>query len=57
MMVCWAEGMEMTLVWGVSMRRLPLLERHMRDADCVGGAPPAGCVFVAQSEQDGGVGG
>jgi hypothetical protein len=47
----------MMLVWGVSMRRLPLLERHMRDADCVGGAPPAGCVFVAQSEQDGGVGG
>jgi len=36
---------------------LPLLERHMRDADCIGGAPPGACVLVAQSEQDGGIGG
>ena len=50
-------GLEMMLVVGVSRRELPLLERHMRDADCVGGAPPGACVLVAQSEQDGGIGG
>jgi len=49
-------GSEMMLVFGVSKRILPSLERHMRDADCDGAAPPAGCVFVAQSEQNGGVG-
>jgi hypothetical protein len=48
---------EMMLVVGVSRRMLPLLERYMRDADCVGGVPPGACVLVAQSEQDGGVGG
>src|ERR1700733_5273011 len=56
-MVFWAAGLEMMLVAGVSRRMLPLLERHMRDADCVGGVPPGACVLVAQSEQDGGVGG
>lgn len=50
-------GSVMTLVWGVSRRMLPLLARNTRDADCVGGAPPGGCVLVAQSEHEGGVGG
>jgi hypothetical protein len=36
----------------------PLLDLHMRDADCVGGAlPPAACVLVAHSEHEGGIGG
>jgi hypothetical protein len=39
----------------VSKRILPSLERHMREADCDGGPPLAGCIFVAQSEQKGGV--
>src|SRR5208283_635301 len=56
-MVCPEPGSVITLVCGVSRRILPSLERHMRDADCVGGPPAAGCVFVAQSEQEGGVGG
>lgn len=46
----------MMLVLGVSKRILPSLDRHMRDADWDGGPPPAGWVFVAQSEQNGGVG-
>jgi len=29
----------------------------MRDADCEGAPPAAGCVLVAQSEHEGGVGG
>jgi hypothetical protein len=44
----------MMLALGVSKRILPSLERHMRDADCAGGPPAAGSVFVAQSEQNGG---
>jgi hypothetical protein len=56
-MVFWPAGLEMMLAVGVSMRMLPLLERHMRDADCVGGLPPGACVLVAQSEHEGGVGG
>jgi hypothetical protein len=47
----------MTLLKGVSMRVLPSLERHSRDADWVGGPPPAGCVLLAHSEHDGGAGG
>jgi hypothetical protein len=47
----------MTLVVGVSMRVLPSPERHMRDADWVGGPPAADCVLLAHSEHDGGVGG
>jgi len=46
----------MTLIWGVSTRMFPP-DRHMRDADSVGWPPPAGCVLLAQSEQEGGVGG
>ena len=58
MMVLWLPGRVMMLVCGVSRRRLPLLDRHMRDADCVGGAlPPAACVLVAHSEHEGGIGG
>ena len=46
------------LMFGVSRRRLPLLDCHMRDADGIGGAlPPAGCVLVAHSEHEGGIGG
>ncbi len=56
-MVFWLAGLVMMLVLGVSMRMLPLLDRHMREADWVGGLPPAACVLVAQSEHDGGVGG
>lgn len=47
----------MTLVWGVSIRILPLPDCHIRDADCVGGVPPAACVLVVQSEHEGGVDG
>jgi hypothetical protein len=48
----------MMLMFGVSRRRLPLLDRHMRDADGIGCAlPPAGCVVVAHSEYEGGIGG
>ncbi len=50
-------GSEITLAVGVSSRNLPSLDFHMRDADCVGAAPPAGCVLVEQSEQEGGAGG
>jgi hypothetical protein len=56
-MVCFEIGSEMTLVVGVSMRVLPSPERHRRDADWVGGPPPAGCDLVAHSEHDGGAGG
>ena len=42
---------------GVSSRNLPSLDFHMRDADCVGAPPAADCVFVEQSEQEGGVDG
>ena len=35
-------GSEMMLAFGVSKRILPSLERHMREADCDGGPPPAG---------------
>jgi len=41
-MVCFEMGSEITLVWGMSMRVLPSLERHMREAVWVGGPPPAG---------------
>lgn len=54
MIVCWAEGSEMMLVLGVSKRILPSLERHMRDDDCWEVPPPAGCILVEQSEQEGG---
>src|SRR5579864_5947304 len=47
----------MTLICGVSTRMFPLPERHMRDADSVGWPPLAGWVLLAQSEQEGGVGG
>ena len=50
-------GLVMMLLLGVSVRMLPLLERHMRDGDCIGGLAPAACVLVVQSEHDGGVGG
>ena len=56
--VFWLPGRVMMLVCGVSRRRLPLLDLHMRDADCVGAAlPPAACVLVAHSEHEGGIGG
>ena len=55
--MCFEMGSEMTLVVGVSMRVLPSLERHKREADWVGAAPEAGWVLVAHSEHDGGVGG
>jgi len=46
------------LMFGVSRRRLPLLDLHMRDADGIGVAlPPAACVLVAHSEHEGGIGG
>ena len=47
----------MTLICGVSTRTFPLLDRHMRDCDSVGWPPSAGCVLLAQSEHEGGVGG
>ena len=56
-MVRWPAGSLITLVWGVSIRILPLPDRHIRDADCVGGVPPAACVLVVQSEHEGGVDG
>jgi hypothetical protein len=46
---------EITLVWAVSTRVLPSLARHIRDADCVGGLPPAACVVLVHSEHEGGV--
>jgi hypothetical protein len=58
MIVFWLPGRVMMLMLGVSRRRLPLLDRHMRDADGIGGTlPPAGCVLVAHSEHEGGIGG
>jgi hypothetical protein len=47
----------MTLVVGVSMRMFPALDINMRDGECTGELPPAGCVLVMQLEQGGGVGG
>jgi len=44
----------MTLEVGVSSRNFPSLDFHILEADCVGVPPPAGCVFVEQSEQEGG---
>jgi hypothetical protein len=41
-MVCFEMGSEMTLDWGMSMRVLPSLERHMREAVWVGGPPASG---------------
>jgi len=56
-MVCCAAGSEITLLNGVSMRVLPSLDRHMREADWLGGPPPAGCILEAHSEHEGGAGG
>ena len=56
-MVCFAAGSEITLLCGVSIRVLPSLDRHMRDADCVGAPPAADCVLVAHSEHEGGTAG
>jgi len=56
-MVFWLAGIVMMLVCGVSRRMFPLPDRHTREANWVGGLPPAACVLVAQSEHDGGVGG
>ncbi|HWO35663.1 MAG TPA: hypothetical protein VNO32_43270 [Candidatus Acidoferrum sp.] len=39
------------------MRILPLLDRHIRDDDWVGGLPPGASDLVAHSEHEGGVGG
>jgi len=50
-------GSLMRLVLGVSIRILPPPDCHIRDADCVGGVPPAACVLVVQSEHEGGVDG
>jgi hypothetical protein len=47
----------MTLKLGVSMRILPLLERHIREDDCAVAPPPGDSDLVAQSEHEGGVGG
>jgi hypothetical protein len=47
----------MILELGVSMRIFPLLERHMREEDCALALPPGASDLVAQSEQEGGVGG
>jgi hypothetical protein len=52
-----AAGSVMMLAFGVSIRIFPALDCHMRDGDCTGGLPPAGCVLVAHSEHAGGVGG
>jgi hypothetical protein len=57
MMVFWLAGRVMMLLQGVSMRVLPLLDRQMREADCVGAPPPEASVCVAQSEHDGTTGG
>src|SRR5580704_52578 len=56
-MVCCAAGSEITLVVGVSMRVFPSPERHIREADWVGGPPAADWVLLAHSEHDGGAGG
>lgn|SRR5579871_591660 len=53
-MVCCDAGLEMILVFGVSKRILPSLARHMREDDCCEVPPPAGCILVEQSEQEGG---
>jgi hypothetical protein len=37
------------------MRMFPLLALHMRDADWVGRPAPAGWLFVAHSEHEGGI--
>ena len=47
----------MMLALGVSMRILPVLDRHIRDDDCAGALPPGACDLVAHSEHEGGVGG
>jgi hypothetical protein len=39
------------------MRIFPLLDRHMREEDCALALPAGACDLVAQSEQEGGVGG
>ncbi len=46
----------MMLALGVSMRILPVLDRHIRD-DCAGAPLPGACDLVAHSEHEGGVGG
>jgi hypothetical protein len=50
--VFWAAGLEIMLVVGVSMRILPLLERHIRDADWVGGLPP-GALWHSRNRTEG----
>ena len=47
-------GAVMMLALDVSKRICPELDCHIREGDCTGGAPPAGCVVVVQSEQEGG---
>ncbi|HVR22593.1 MAG TPA: hypothetical protein VMU26_04675 [Candidatus Polarisedimenticolia bacterium] len=39
------------------MRILPLLDRHIREDDWVGGLPPGASDLVAHSEHEGGIGG
>ena len=47
----------MILALGVSMRILPLLDRHMREEDCALALPPGASDLEAHSEQEGVVGG
>ena len=56
-MVFCSAGFEIMLALGVSMRILPELDRHMREEDWFAAPPPGASDLVAQSEQEGGVGG
>ena len=56
-MACCAAGLVMTVVFGVSIRIFPSLERTMLEGACVCGAPVAGWFVVTQLAQLGGPGG
>ncbi len=47
----------MMLALSVSMRILPVLDRHMREDDCAPALLPGASDLVAHSEHEGGVGG
>lgn len=56
-MVFWSAGLEMILALGVSMRILPVLDRHMREEDWTLALPPGASDLEAHSEQQGVAGG
>ena len=55
-MACCAAGLVITVIFGISSRILPSLERTILEGVCTGAPPAAACVVVTQLAQLGGLG-